>query len=207
MSTGCASNPWPSAISPASGLWPAEPPSSPNLLSTKARRCPFCGTFLHFGCWRPLRVSSTHHLGWLSPIRSLLQFKAISHLLVVKYSLMGCLPSRSTPLGLSLLPWMHLYIKPAGFTSHRHLNCSFKLHPLLRTLKVLLHLIPVPPPQPILLSLSLGFELFNPPCLDLLPSASPLLSTLSHLWWQKGYIPIPSQPLFKICQRGSPDTV
>lgn len=123
----------------------------------------------------------THQLGWLSPIPSLLQFKAVSHLLVVKYSLTGCLPSRLTPLWLSLLPWMHLCINSAGFTSHRHLNCSFKPLPLLRTLKVLLHLLPVPPPQPILLSLLLGFELFNPPCLDLLPSAPPLLSTLSHL--------------------------
>lgn len=82
---------------------------------------------------------------------------------------------------LTLFPWMHLCIGPVRFPPYRPLHCSCKPCPLLSPLKVLLHLLPVPPPQPMLLTLPWGFELFNPPYPDLLPSASPLLSTLSHL--------------------------
>jgi len=109
MLTGCASNPWPSSVSPASCLCPAE--LTHHFLAALAYHLPRQEGVLSVGLffilegqdlWGPLLA---HQLGWPSPISDSLQFKAVSHPSMVKYSMTGYLPSRLT-LPLTVSPSM-----------------------------------------------------------------------------------------------------
>lgn len=181
----CAANLCPSVTSPSPGVWPAELtlhlPAALACCLLRQEGILSVRPFFVLDAPRSLSASSgtsawlallhpqlTAVQGSLSPFRG-----DIASVRVFVFQV-------DTPLN-SLLPWMYLYISSVHFPSHRPLNCSCKPHLLLSPLKVLLHLLPMPPSQPIFLSLPLGLEPFNPPCLALLLSASPWLSTFSLL--------------------------